>query len=109
MLGFHHLRSRALLSGGLEPFPARGALKRFLDRLMYTVGILAPLALLPQVVQLYTTKSSAGVSLVTWILLACSNLLWLMYGIVHKDKPIIIAHALFIVMDSSIVAGVLMY
>lgn len=109
MLGFHHLRSRALLSGGLEPFPARGALKHFLDRLMYAVGVLAPFALLPQVVQLYTEKSSAGVSLTTWVLLAFSNLLWLMYGVVHRDKPIIIAHFLFIVMDASIVAGVLMY
>lgn len=109
MLGFHHLRSRALLSGGLEPFPAKGALKRFLDRLMYAVGVLAPFALLPQAVRLYATKSSAGISLATWVLLALSNILWLMYGIVHKDKPIIIAHSLFIVMDASIIAGALAY
>ena len=109
MLGFHHLRSRALISGGLEPFPARGALKRFLDRLMYAVGILAPFALLPQAVRLYATKSSEGISLTTWVLLAFSNFLWLIYGIVHKDKPIIIAHSLFIVMDIAIVIGVLMY
>lgn len=109
MLGFHHLRSRVLLSGGLEPFPAQGAFKRFLDRLMYAVGVLAPFALLPQVVRLYATKSSAGVSLATWVLLAFFNLLWIMYGVVHKDKPIIIAHSLFIVMNAAIIVGALIY
>lgn len=109
MLGFHHLRSRALASGGLEPFPARSTLTRFLDRLMYLVGVLAPFALLPQVVRLYETRSSDGISLATWILLACSNVLWFLYGIVHKDKPIFISHFLFILMDAAIIAAALKY
>ena len=108
MLGFHHLRSRALASKGLEPFPARSALKRFLDRLMYGVSILAPLALLPQILSIYIDREKQGVSLETWVLLSVFNILWVMYGIVHKDKPIIITHTLFTALDVSIVAGVLL-
>lgn len=43
-----------------------------------------------------------------WVLLSVFNILWVMYGIVHKDKPIIITHTLFTALDISIVAGVLL-
>lgn len=52
---------------GLEPFPSRDVWKRFLDYLMYGVGILAPIALVPQIMQIYTTRSADGISLLTWL------------------------------------------
>jgi len=109
MLGFHHLRSRALIAKGLEPFPARDILKRFLDYVMYAVGVLAPLALLPQVIQIYATKNASGISLATWVLLAFFNILWVLYGIAHKDKPIIIAHVLFAILNTLVAVGALLY
>ena len=109
MLGFHHLRSRALVTKGLEPFPARSSGKRFLDYLMYGIGVLAPLALFPQVIQIYTTKNASGISLVTWVLLAFFNVLWVLYGIAHNDKPIIIAHVLFSILNALVAIGALLY
>lgn len=109
MLGLHHLRARALLAKGLEPFPAIDAWKRFLDYLMYGVGIFAPLALVPQILQIYTTKSSEGLSLPTWLLLILVNTLWATYGAVHKDKHILFASVLMALFNSIIVVGVLMY
>jgi len=109
MLGFHHLRSRALATKGLEPFPARSSWKRFLDHLMYGVGVLAPLALLPQVIQIYTTKNASGISLATWTLLTFFSVLWMLYGIAHKDKPIIIAHVLFAILNALVAVGALLY
>ncbi|MBT9169133.1 MAG: Sugar transporter SemiSWEET [Syntrophomonadaceae bacterium] len=109
MIGFHHLRSRALATQGLEPFPAKGAFKRFIDYLMYGVGVLAPLALLPQILQIYTTKSSAGLSLSTWLLLAVFNVLWALYGAMHKDKHIFFASILMMCFNSVIVVGILLY
>lgn len=76
---------------------------------MYGVGVAAPLALLPQSIQIYTTKSAAGLSLVTWILLVFFNILWTLYGIVHNDKPIIITNILFSILHISIIIGVLLY
>lgn len=109
MNGLHHLRSRLLISKGIEPFPARGAWKRFLDYLMYGVGIFAPLALLPQIGNIYIKHEIEGISLTTWVLLCAFNVLWILYGTVHKDKPIIIAHSLFAIFNATIVVGVLMY
>jgi len=109
MLGFHHMRARARFAKGLEPFPSTNALKRFLDYLMYGVGIAAPIALVPQIIQIYTTKSSAGISLFTWLLLAIINALWAMYGVVHKDSQLIFANALITLFDIVIVVGIVLY
>lgn len=109
MNGFHHVRARVRRAKGLEPFPARGALKRLLDYLMYGVGILAPIALVPQIIQIYTTKSSTGISLLTWLLLALINTLWALYGAVHKDRHILFAGTLIALFDLVIVVGILMY
>ena len=109
MLGFHHLRSRALISKGIEPFPARGAWERFFDYLMYGVGIFAPLALVPQILQIYTTKSSEGLSLPTWLLFIAVNTLWAIYGAVHKDKHILFANVFMALFNAAVVVGVLMY
>ena len=109
MIGFHHIRARARFTKGLEPFPATDAWKRFLDYLMYGVGVIAPLALVPQIIQIYTTRSSAGVSLLTWILVAFFNALWVLYGAVHKDTQIFIANLFIVIFDLIVVMGILMY
>ena len=109
MNGFHHIRARARHTKGLEPFPATGALKHFFDYLMYAVGVFAPLALVPQILQIYTTRSSAGVSLLTWSLFTLLNILWVFYGAIHKDKHIFFASALMILFDLVVVIGILLY
>lgn len=109
MNGFHHIRARARLTKGLEPFPASGTWKRSLDYLMYGVGIAAPLALVPQILQLYTTKSGEGLSLLTWILLTFFNILWAFYGTVHKDAHIFFANICMLLFNLTVVVGILLY
>jgi uncharacterized protein with PQ loop repeat len=76
---------------------------------MYGVGIFAPLALVPQITQLYMTKSSAGLALPTWLLFTVFNILWATYGVVHKDKHIFFANIFMALFNSVVVVGVLMY
>ncbi len=97
------------ISQNLEPFPGRSFKIRVLDYIMYVVGIISPLALLPQILQIYNTKSSVGVSLLTWVLLAVANVLWIIYALVHKDKILLFSSGLMIVFHLAIVAGILMY
>ncbi len=113
MDGFHHLRGRARLPSRLgehlEPFPAESFFKKNLDYLMYGVGILAPFALLPQIIQIYSTQSASGLSLVTWSLLVTFNLLWATYGFAHKEAHILLANAFMALFNLTIVIGILMY
>lgn len=109
MDGFHHLRQRARVTQGLEPFPARDTWKRLLDRVMYLVGIFAPLALFPQIIQIYSTQSAAGLSLLTWTLLALFNVLWAAYGAVHKDRQLVVATVLMALCHTIVIAGIVLY
>jgi len=74
-----------------------------------SLAILGPMFDVPQLYQIYSTKSAAGVSFYTWFLFAFFAIPWMIYGIVHKEKPIVISYALWILIDSAIVIGVLMY
>ncbi len=103
--GFHHLHARKRLYKGLEPFPSRGFFKRILDYVMYGVAIVQPAALIPQALDVLHGHT-AGASPVTWGLLGGVGVLWLLYGIVHNEKPIIISNLFSVILDFLIVYGI---
>lgn len=107
--GFHHLHARKRIYKNLETFPSRSLLKRLFDYIMYAAAIAAPLALLPQVIELYSTKDAGVLSLPTWALLGLLNCLWLFYGILHREPPIIITNIALAAINFIIVAGILLY
>jgi uncharacterized protein with PQ loop repeat len=109
--GLHHLhlRKRMTQKAVCEPYPARTPALRFLDRFMIMVALYSPLALLPQVIQVFEAKSATGLSLFTWASLTLVNTLWMVYGFVHKDNPVLISGALIALLDLAIVAGILTY
>ncbi|MFA5744761.1 MAG: hypothetical protein WC887_00920 [Candidatus Paceibacterota bacterium] len=109
MLSFPHLRARIRHTKGLDPFPSPSVGKRYFDYFMYGVGIVAPLALVPQILEVYSTKSGAGLALPTWSLFVAFNILWTIYGILHKDIHILFANALMILFNGTVVLGILLY
>ena len=108
-LGTDHLHLRERLYKNLEPYPHPEKLKRFFDKLMFAVGTIAPLALLPQVLQIYVHRNVAGLSIWSWIFLGIINLLWAMYGFLHKEKPILIANFGMATFDFAIVLGIVLF
>jgi uncharacterized protein with PQ loop repeat len=105
-IGQQHLSARARIFSRLEPFPSADTFKRFLDYLMYGVGIIQPIALVPQVISIYYYGQTSGVSLSTWFLLGFFNALWALYGYVHREMPILISNVLMTALDLIIVFGV---
>ena len=84
-------------------------LQRLTDKLIYAVAIISPLALLPQVYSVYATHSVGGLALSTWATFTVLNTLWVLYGVVHRQWPIIIMNALLAMLDVAIVVGICMY
>jgi uncharacterized protein with PQ loop repeat len=76
---------------------------------MYGVAFISPFALLPQVLQLYESGETSGLSIITWSLFFMVNTLWGIYGVVHRDWPLIISGISVAALDVSIVIGILMY
>jgi MtN3 and saliva related transmembrane protein len=101
------MSARRRLYKHLEPFPSKDAFKRGLDYLMYGVGLIQWTALLPQIVSVYVYHQTSGISIPTWTLLAFFNALWAIYGLVHKEKPILISNLLMGTLDLLVVVGVL--
>ncbi|HEV2413100.1 MAG TPA: SemiSWEET family transporter [Candidatus Saccharimonadales bacterium] len=81
----------------------------FLDKLTFVVGIIGPFTVLPQIYSIFSTKSASGVSLTTWLLIFIVTFPWILYGVAHKDKSIIVSFILWEVVNLTVVTGVVMY
>jgi len=83
--------------------------KRILDRTVYFTGALSVLMAIPQVLQIYLTQSASGVAFVTWFTFLINAIIWTIYGIIHKEKPIVMMYVSYFIIDLFIVTGIIMY
>jgi MtN3 and saliva related transmembrane protein len=60
----------------------------------YVAGILTTWAFLPQVIKTIKTKDTRSISLFMYVILTIGIVLWLTYGIIQKDLPIILANGI---------------
>ena len=109
MNGFHHIRERIRAQSKTEPFPSKIGWKRDLDYFMYGVGLFAPLAFLPQLLQIFRTHDAEGLSFTTFALMCGVHALWIGYASVHKEYQLVIANTAMFVVNAAIVAGILLY
>jgi MtN3 and saliva related transmembrane protein len=83
--------------------------RRVIDRLIYVVVIGGPLMNVPQLYKIIIHKNAMGVSAISWMAFAIGSLLWLSYGIVHRDKPIICMNAVLVIMQTLIAVSTVIY
>jgi len=96
-LGLHHWNRR------------RKQARQALDWLIYPAAVASPLALVPQVWQLYATHDVSSLSLPTWATLGVINIIWIIYGLVHREGPVLLTNAALMILNFSIALGVLLY
>lgn len=78
--------------------------KTLLDKIVMVAAYVYPLSGLPQLILVYKGEVS-GVSIASWLGFACFSTLFLIYGIMHKIKPMIITNFAWLVLDLFIVFG----
>ncbi len=93
----------------LKKYPNTDPKIQRLDNFMLVLGSMAPLFTIPQIINIYTIQDSAGLSPYTFALLALTNLAWLYYGFIHKDRQIMAAHTLFFLANAIILTGSLIF
>ena len=64
-----------------------------LDALGLLAGILTTTAFVPQVYKTWKTRSAKDLSLSMFLIFVLGVLLWLLYGILKRDLPVIAANA----------------
>ena len=67
-------------------------------------GFLTTVAFVPQVTKIWKTRSADDVSLGTFGAFSLGVLLWMVYGIVKGELPIIVWNAVTLVLAAAIVA-----
>ncbi len=109
MLGFHHLNIRKRVYQKHEQYPHPDRFKNFIDKLVYLASILIPIMTLPQVYQVIIRHNAAGISEISWLAYTASNAVWLIYGVIHKEKPIVLVNSVMFALNLLIALGAIVY
>jgi len=72
-------------------------------------GALTTIAFIPQVVKIYVSKSARDVSILTFAFFTLGIFLWLIYGLLIREAPIIVANLISLVLALMIVAMKIRY
>ncbi len=59
---------------------------------------------IPQIWRSWRTRDVSGISLPTYVILTIALTLWLLYGILKSDAPLVIANAIMIMLSVAIAA-----
>ena len=105
----HNLNIRKRIHQNRQKYPSPNKKVRFLDKIVMVVAIFSPLATLPQLYKIWVEKLVSGVSLFTWSMYFIFTIPLFAYGIVHKDKPIIVMYLLWLIIGALVVMGLVMF
>ena len=72
-------------------------------------GTLTTISFIPQVVKLYKTKDAKDLSIATFWIFSCGVFLWLVYGIIIHEWPVIIANGITFILIFLIIVMKLKY
>lgn len=78
-----------------------------------TIGLIAAfcttLAFLPQVIKIWKTKSAGDLSLVTFTVFTFGVALWLVYGVLTDDLPVILANIVTLMLQGALLTQMIRY
>jgi len=74
----------------------------FIDIIGYAAGALILISLVPQIIKSWRTKSTKDISLLRYIIYTFGVVLWLSYGIILRNGPMILTNSINLCLASSI-------
>ncbi len=80
-----------------------------IDRLTFVAAVVEPLVTIPQAYVIFRDHTAAGVSLSTWLGYEILTVVWLWYAIVHREKMILVYQGLFMIIQTVVIIGGLLY
>lgn len=102
--GLHHALNR-IRKNQIEK---TSGLIRIIDNSAYLMGAITVAINVPQLISVWTAPNTEGVSLISWIGFSVGSLFWLIYGVLHKEKPIIVINGGLIIVQALIVFGLIL-
>ena len=76
----------------------------FVEPIGLAAAFLTTFAFLPQVVRTIRTRDTTGISLWTYLLFCAGVALWLAYGVLRSDLPLILANTVTLALSGTVLA-----
>jgi uncharacterized protein with PQ loop repeat len=94
-----------------NPTAPMGALSppELIKRLLGSLSIFTMVMTIPQVLTIWVSHRAAGISMVSWCAYLVSAAAWLCYGLQRRDKNIYLPCMGWIILDSAVIVGALVY
>ncbi len=73
----------------------------FVDILGLTASFLTTTAFIPQVWRTLKTRDVSGISLATYVIITTGVILWLSYGFMKSDLPLILGNIVMLILTST--------
>lgn len=105
----NHLHLRKRTYGKLQEYPHPRIGVRILDYVVIVAGFVGPLFSLPQVVTVWRDHATDGLSLTTWVSYVILSLISIIYALVHREKYLLVGDGLFLIVNTLVVLGILLY
>lgn len=80
-----------------------------IDMVGYAAAVLGIIMFVPQAVQMWRTKETKAVSLMTFLITFVATLLWLTYGFLTQAKPVILVNSVVAILSLFIIYMKLRY
>ena len=75
----------------------------------YVAGVLTVLSFVPQVHRAWRTRATRDLSVGMFALLITSGVLWISYGVLRTDWPVVVTNGGMVTLTSAILAAKLRY
>lgn len=84
-------------------------LANYISESVLLFSIAGPIMTLPQIVKIYAGKEAAGLSAITFGFYLFLAFFWLGYGVLIKNRPIVLANTFWILVHITILVGIYLY
>lgn len=81
----------------------------FIDILGFVAGICVTISVIPQILKIWKTKKVKGISLLTFSVLTFGVALWVLYGVLKNDLPIIVTNSISLSLNIVMVYFIIYY
>lgn len=77
-------------------------MEAYQETLGFVAAILSSISFLPQIIKIWRFRSVKDISTGMYVIYALSVILWLIYGMIIKSEPLILAEILTLILVSAI-------
>ena len=77
-------------------------IEAYQETLGFVAAILSSISFLPQIIKIWRFRSVKDISTGMYVIYAFSVILWLIYGMIIKSEPLILAEILTLILVSAI-------